>query len=242
MKLVAAALMLASAAAAQSLRGRAITDSSERPIPGVTVSIEALGLSTTTDSLGNFVLNGIKPGAYNIMARKIGFGPVATRIRFSAGATVEADLIMRVGDAQTLPDVKVETRKTPAGKMGEFEERRLAGNGGRFLTQADLEKRPFSTTGDAIRQLPGLDVLRSRVGMVVVNTRDTQRQQACPAAVVLDGAFVFGTGGASETPFNINNIPPNQIAGIEYYAGAASIPSKWGATRHTCGLIAIWTK
>jgi hypothetical protein len=66
--------------------------------------------------------------------------------------------------------------------------------------------------------------------------------QPCYAAVVLDGILVYGAGGEKEPMFNLNQIPPSNIAGVEYYVGAATIPAKWNATRTTCGLLAIWTK
>ena len=59
-----------------------------------------------------------------------------------------------------------------------------------------------------------------------------------------DGATVFeghGAGFAVE-PFNVNSIPPGEIAGIEYYAGAATLPAELNSTRNTCGLLVIWTR
>lgn len=79
--------LFASMATAQSasLKGRVVTDSTELPIAGVTVSIESLKLQATTDSLGNFTLIGIRPGIHVVSARKIGFGPLTSRLDF-AGA------------------------------------------------------------------------------------------------------------------------------------------------------------
>jgi hypothetical protein len=236
-----------------TFKGQVLTDSTERPIPGVTVTIELLKLSAVSDSLGEFTIRGITPGTQLISARKIGFGAITTRITFMTGAVVEADLMMIPTAAQALPDVKVETKAVIHGKLGEFEERRLAGNGGRFLTQADLEKRPFSTVTDALRQLPGIEFMRNaRQGSEYFAVAGRMSQpagamtsgslQPCFAAVVLDGILVYGAGGAGEPKFNLNQIAPNTIAGIEFYVGAATIPTKWNATRSTCGLLAIWTK
>jgi hypothetical protein len=154
--------------------------------------------------------------------------------------------------AQALPDVKVETKAVIHGKLGEFEERRLAGNGGRFLTQADLEKRPFSQLADALRQLPGIGIAKSPKGSGQIVTAGRAslpagaisggKAVACPSAVVLDGIMVFGAGEAGEPPFDINQVNPNHLAGIEYYVGPASMPIKYNGMRHTCGLLVLWTK
>lgn len=234
-----------------TFKGLVLTDSTERPIPGVAVAIDALKLQTTTDSLGRFTLSGVSPGSHLVTARKIGFGPVSTRVLFASGATVEADLLL-TARAQALPEVNVETRRAPIGKMAEFEERRLANLGGRFVTQADLEKRAYSVLSNALRQVPGVELTRMGSQYFVTAGRMSVPGGAlsggggpgrpCPVAVVLDGQFIYGAGDENEPKFFIDQISLGVIAGIEYYAGAASIPTKWNATRHTCGLLAIWTK
>lgn len=249
---VASAAAQVAFAQAASLRGRVLTDSTELPIAGVVVAIEELKLSATTDSLGNFLLGNVKPGAHIISAKKIGFGALATRVRFSANDKLEADFLM-LPMAQNLPEAKVEAKAKLPAKLVEFEERRLSGNGGRFLTQADLEKHALSTLADAIRVLPGLDLKRSGSEYYAAAGRSsmpacafcggvTGNPPPCFAAVVIDGAFVYGAGEADQRKFDLNSIDPSTIAGIEYYAGAASMPVKYNSTRSTCALLMIWTK
>ena len=249
------ALLAVPAAAAQtaSLRGRVLTDSTERPIAGVVVSIDELKLQATSDSLGNCLLSGIKPGAHIIMAKRIGFGALATRVRFATGDALEADFLM-TPNVQSLPDVKVETKAPVRAKLQEFEERRIAGAGGRFLTQADFDKRAWSSTADVLRtSVPGLEIRRDGIRpsqayvvggrMQVPGGSWANRGEPpgpCFAAVVVDGAFVYQ--GFGEPPFDINSINPTVIAGMEYYASAASIPARYNGTRGTCGLMLIWTR
>ncbi len=265
-RLVVVALMLPQLAVAQSatMHGKVLTDSTERPIAGVLVSIPELKLQATTDSLGNYVIANIPFGAHIVSVRKIGFGPLSSRLVFAGGA-FEADLMLTPTTAQSLPDVNVDAKPVPRGKLVEFDERRLAGNGGRFLTQADLEKHAFATLTDALRQLPGLDFQRDPKfgrGYFAVAGRSSLPACAfcggpkggamvpCYAAVVMDGTFVFGAGAAAdptkaeegEPKFNLNSIDPSSLAGVEYYAGPASMPVKYNGTRSTCGLLMIWTK
>ena len=250
-------LLCATATAADgqyaSLRGRVVVDSTEIPVAGVVVAIDALKLQTTSDSLGNFLLTGITPGAQIVAARKIGFAAFTTRMRFNANDLMEADLVLIPG-AQALPDVKVEVAARLPARLVEFEERRTARAGGRFLTQDEFEKRASSLTSDVLRQLPGIDLMRDplRGSAFYVNGGRMQmprgamqntgfRPPPCFAAVVLDGAFVY-SGADGEPPFNINSIGPAHIAGLEFYASPATIPARYNGTRNTCGLVVIWTR
>jgi outer membrane receptor for Fe3+-dicitrate len=239
--------MLAGPMAAQTatFKGLVLTDSSERPIPGATVAIDALKLQATSDSLGRFTIVGVAPGVHTVVARKIGFTPIATRVVFGTGATLEADLILSPNSAQALTEVIVETKKAAPlhGKLAEFEERRLAGVGGQFLTQAELEKKSSSVLSNVLRQVPGVDLVRYGGQYFVAGGRMPGRGNLpCPAAVMLDGVFIYGAGNPSEPRFGIDQINTNTLAGVEFYSGGASMPVKYNATRHTCGLLVLWTK
>ena len=50
------------ASAQATLRGRVLTDSTERAIVGAVVAIERLKIQSTIDSLGRFLLVGIESG------------------------------------------------------------------------------------------------------------------------------------------------------------------------------------
>jgi hypothetical protein len=250
---IIAALLAPAIVAAQdaTFKGRVLTDTTEVPIEGVIVSIDQLKIEGKTDSTGTFVLRGVKPGAYVVTAKKIGYTPLATRVRFTARETVEAEFLMTRG-AQRLPEAKVETKPRAAPKLIEFEQRRAQGQG-RFLTQTDFDKRAYSWTSDVLRQVPGMDLIRdsSRPTQYYVTGGRLQGlgssspqggQGTCFAAVVLDGIFVF-QALPGETPFDINSLPPGTIAGFEYYSSAGTIPAKYnGSLRNTCGLAIIWTR
>jgi hypothetical protein len=233
-----------------SFKGRVLTDTTELPIPGVTVTIESLKLEATTDSAGNFIIRGIRPGAYVVTAKKIGFSALATRLRFTAREEVNAEFLM-TRSAQNLPEARVAAKPPTPRKLIEFEERR-AGAVGRFLTQADFEKRSYSLTSDILRQIPSLELVRDSrrpsqyyvaAGRMQGATRGGDAGSGvCFAAIVLDGMFVY-QGHPGETPFDINSIGTGVIAGFEYYPSAASIPAKYNSSmRNTCGLAIIWTK
>jgi hypothetical protein len=121
--------------------------------------------------------------------------------------------------------------------MAEFEERRKLGFG-QFMTQAEIEKRNSVLVADLVRTFLSVDVLTGPFSHVAINHRfgGTFRQNVCPFKVFLDGL-------AFPTP-NLDDLPsPKDIAGIELYSGAATIPLRYKTTGGAwCGVILVWTK
>ena len=54
--------------------------------------------------------------------------------------------------------------------------------------------------------------------------------------VVLDGIILPRNFDLDLLP------PPKQIAGIEVYTGAATIPPQFGGPDRRCGVVAVWTR
>lgn len=236
-------------------RGRVLVDGTDAPLAGATVSIDALRLSTVSDSLGRFRMPAVSPGIRTVTVKHLGFAPVTTRFNFGRRDSIDVDVLL-TSTAQPLPSVDVKTAPHLAPKMAEFEGRRAEGFG-RFLTQKDIEKRETWALANILRTLPGLDIKGTGRDQYVYAGRMTvaggslamggarstpNGPPSCPAAVVVDGVMVYGAGDENEAKFNINSVEPTTLAGIEYYAGPATMPPKYNATRHTCGLLILWTK
>ena len=64
--------------------------------------------------------------------------------------------------------------------------------------------------------------------------------------VFLDGSLVIQGSDArwdNEPPESINDyVLPSEIAGIEVYRGAASLPAEFSGYDARCGAVVIWTK
>jgi hypothetical protein len=68
-------------------------------------------------------------------------------------------------------------------------------------------------------------------------------QSKCYMQVMVDGMLMRPLPG--DTGLDLRMLPkPNEIHGMEVFAGPASIPVQYGGTGSNkwCGLIAIWTK
>jgi hypothetical protein len=86
-----------------------------------------------------------------------------------------------------------------------------------------------------------------RDGKVVATSRRAMisrfDNEPCFLLVMVDGLMMNKVG--TEAGFDLRQLPaPDEIHGIEVFAGPAAIPPQYGGagTGKWCGLIAIWTR
>ena len=263
---VATTQRAANAPSVGALRGTVLVDSLNVPIRDAEVSVPALGLRTLTDSLGTFLLRGVPLGRQVVRVRRLGYESIVTILTFAPNDTLDREFGL-ASLATKLPEVEVRGSAAliRTGKLSEFDRRRASGFG-HFITQAQLEKSEGRLTSDVLRTLPGLKLMRDPrkpTQWYVGNSRGVQsflrnQDSICMAGIIVDGATVYDGSGddveivniggrpverpVAAEPFNVNSIPPGEIAGIEYYAGAATMPAELNSTRNTCGLLVIWTR
>jgi hypothetical protein len=239
------------------LKGNVLADSSELPIRGAEVSVPRLRLTTTTAVDGSFRLSGISSGREIVMVKRLGFASITTTLNFAPGDSIDTDFIL-LPSAQNLPGVRIKGQAQDR-KLAEFNRRKAEGFG-HFLTSDQLEKMQTRAMAEVLNTIPGPQIYRSNVSSAAwvasargqqsinntfqVDQMDVNRgapNGQCYAAVFLDGNPVF-TAQNGQALFDINSIPTASVAGIEYYAGAGSMPPEFNGPRNTCGAVVIWTK
>jgi hypothetical protein len=62
------------------------------------------------------------------------------------------------------------------------------------------------------------------------------RRADCPPAYFLDGLFMSN--------FNIDDVSPRDVEGVELYAGFAGLPQEFAKQMgvQACGVVVIWTR
>jgi hypothetical protein len=229
-------LAVAQRATAQSVRFRVTDDIDEAPIPSALVTLLTDRALWHADESGVLVVHVEHAGPNVFTIRRIGFEPVTTTLDVPEHDMLKVHVVMHHA-AQQLDTVSVAAAEVQE-QISTFDRRRMNSIGGRFITLADIEhKQPFVTL-DLLKNQLGLRVVQPPNGDAVILSSRTQGLlgAACPVRIGVDGA-VFGTS------FDVNDIAPKEIYGIEIYAGAATIPVEYlsAASSSNCGLIMIWT-
>jgi hypothetical protein len=236
---VGAAILSARVAGAQDtrdvmLRVRRAGDTVS--IRGATVTIDHTIEAGNTDSAGIVRIRDLLDGGHivEVVAR----GYQAYFDNFNSGANVRQPI-----ELELLPIPASDTAKTKGQKtdltLAMFNARRTKGQG-KFFTRAQL---------DAASGRPLANLLKIDAGaFIVLGPRGESRlalrsaasaSSPCYAAVVRDGVRIYPFAGAN--PPDLDKIFAEELAGIEVYARAATVPAELRDAA-TCGALVLWTR
>ena len=177
---------------------------------------------------------------------------------------VSWDVVLTRAVGTVLPERVVEAPEArPPAKMREFMERQRYGIG-KFITREQLAKAEGGTrqTGDVIAMVPGVRVRRGNNKIWVASGRAVSAggcafcrstglhpidvaagaRPACYMDVYLDGILVFDSRYPQNGLFDVNQLRPEAIEGIEVYTSAAQIPAKYNRRASGCGVLLIWIR
>lgn len=227
---------IASVAMGQSRPGSVagtIKDSVGAPIPNVEITAIAAATTVRSDSLGHFTLGAIPSGNLDIRFRRLAYTPLVLLISVPPSDTVDIDVVLRVV-AQELKGVVVQAHPQQLRRLVAFETRRSRGIG-HFITRAQIENRHPLVLSDMLRLIPGAILINADNGRTAVRFSRVARNN-CPPQFFVDGIEVMG--------FSIDDMPPNDVEGVELYAGAAGLPPEYNRLHGTsiCGTVIIWTR
>jgi hypothetical protein len=216
-----------------------VSDSNLVPVRGAFVSVLGTSIRVGTGPNGRFRITSVPSGQYLVIVKRVGFHPTSSVIEVPPTDTVRLSYTLNPL-AQALEGVVV-TEKSLSVRMLEFEMRRRAGSG-QFMSQAEIEQRNSVFPTELFRRFLSIDVAPSRNSSMTEYYALSKREGgnpnmgACPMQVYLDQVPL-------PTPFNLDLLPsPRDLAGIEVYAGSATIPPQFNGYNHGCGVILVWTK
>jgi hypothetical protein len=215
------------------------------PLEGAEVGDILAKVTALTTTTGTVSLVFLPEGGTLVRIRKVGFEPTTMMVAISPDDTVPLTVLLKPS-AQTLPTVvttdSARTRYlSPA--LRAFDERRLSGQGGHFVVEAELRKNDHQPLTNVVRRLPGLQIKcvnrGSRRGECYATSFRQKSGQAmsggeCPVDVYLNGA--------AATDNDLQKMQTLDFAGVEYYGGGATIPAQYNRTGSSCGVLLLWLR
>jgi len=230
LSLMAGAAELAGQPPADSahVRGIVRNANSGRPLAGALVAVHSVRFFYLTDSTGTFDVGAVPAGRRILTVVYRESPSVEYSMELRPGRTLKLEILLDV-TAVDLNPIVVDAAAPDAGlSLAGFYGRRDHGFG-RFITKDDIATRhparlSAMLTGKGVR-------IGCRPRGPCVPMRAGSRN--CPLAVHLDGVWV--------RDFDIDQVPPQDVAGIEIYRGP-EVPIEFARNARDCGAMLIWTR
>lgn len=225
-----------------------VGDTSLAPLQAAEVKLLSTNVKVNTGPNGRFRISAVPVGQYVLIVRRAGFAPTSVVVQVSATDTLRLSYSLE-RTATSLAAATVTAARTSA-RMGDFERRRKAAQG-EFLTGEEIDKRAAVYTTDLMRRFRSVNVSPSSQRVVggapeqyALSRREGGTYNSAPGGA---GGYCAMTVLVDDvkmpSPFNLDMLPsPRLLAGIEVYAGPATVPPQWSGYDTTCGVIVVWTK
>jgi hypothetical protein len=215
-----------------TISGRVVSSASGAPVPGARIYLLTLRKTQTTDSVGRFRFESLRPGVYQVEAMLIGFPPLTAVVQL--GENERKDIEFRTDTVGAwLPTIFVDGESQPEliKVLTKFD-RRMAFGLGRFITREQILRRNPMRLMDLIRFLPGV---RTNCSGMTCQVRLNHDPRNCGPAIFLDDV--------QTTMMVLEGTAPSEVQGIEVYRGPAETPPELNNEAARCGgAIAIWTR
>ena len=235
----------------QSLRGRVLDRSTREAVGGAAIRLLALDsqqvAGTIADDAGFFTLPAPAPGEFLVAAERIGYArSTAGPVRLRAGGFASVSISLQP-QAIALDSVSVEVDAQDGWlRSSGFYARRQEGMG-KYLDFEDIEKRNAgSRMADVLGGISGVRVIGDN-GTTDVQLRSNMtnvfrgRPQICLPLIYMDGLLMADGMTPGMGRMNLENIRPQDVAGIEIY-GEAGAPLQFARGGGACGVVLFWTR
>jgi hypothetical protein len=230
-------LYVGSSPSGARLSGRVVNERGA-PLSGAVVGLPRIA-QTRTNASGEWTLTGLPSGTRMLEVRAIGYYPIRRAVDVVPDAPPVRVALSTF--ESVLDTVRIRATGVGAADQGGFEQRRRSSGSGRFLSDADIQKRNPTETSDLFRSVPGLYVgtkitMRSAFASAVTGAGD------CAPTVFLDGMPLppLGMDSALNTMDLDSWISPQNILAIEIYPDTP--PPQFQLALSGCGSIVIWSK
>jgi len=228
------------AGGAQLVRGRIVDGTNQHAISAASISVVGELVTARSDDSGAFALQLHRPGTIVMTVRRLGYRSQTWSFAMTAADTADATLSIQPA-ATELDTMSVNAVVPVSAHVADFERRRQQKNAGVFITRDQIDAEHSVTTSDLLRRVPSVDVRQKDMRTVIVSHRGTVSALITPDLCVIP----LGRDGLILGPnYNVNDIPANEIYGIEVYGGPATVPVEYRTSLPNgfCGLVMVWTR
>lgn len=193
-----------------TIQGKIINPINNDPIPFANIIVQGLEIGAVSDLDGNYVINGLEPGLYNVKASFVGFKPkIAFEVQVTIASAVQLDFELEE-DASNLQEVVVDatfsrTEETPISA--------------RQLNSNEIERYPGGNRdiSRVIQSLPGVASSAGFRNDIIIRGGAPNENKFFIDEIEVPVINHFATQGSSGGPVGILNV--NLIKNVEVLSG-----------------------
>jgi TonB-dependent receptor len=145
-----------------------VTDASQAVIQNAQVVVTPGNLTTTSNSLGDFVVAGLAPGSYTVSVTSVGFKTLTQTVTVTAGQSVPVNAVLQVASGGEQVVVSAENGENMVQAINEEVSSPDIVN---VMPEAEILALPNANVADAVGRLPGVTVQRDEGEAVYVQVR-----------------------------------------------------------------------
>jgi len=194
------------------IRGRVYDQKNNEPMPFVNVIVMGTDIGAATDLDGNFLITGLEPGFYTLMASFIGYQlAYSEEVEVNNAKSVFIEIAL---EQQAIEFQEVEVRPSAFKKIKE------SPLSVQKIQVSDIEKAPGANRdiSKVIQSFPGVGSTVSFRNDVIVRGGGPSESRFYLDGIEVPTLNHFATQGASGGPVGIIN--PDFIQSVDYYSGA----------------------
>jgi hypothetical protein len=222
--------------------GRVVDGQTKRPVSAASVAVSGTRFQTLTDEMGYFALDEVLPGDHLIEIRHLGYEPLVRPVSVFADRTLDVRVELSVNPIEVEPLVVTTLRNRRLELRGFYDRQRWGQRLGlgAFVSQEEIERRNPIRISHLIGDVQGIELncRGSARGCQIGSTRGVGCDQL---DVFINGSLALGRGRADGVSID-ELVRPTEIAAMEVYPSAASVPAEFTGLSGRCGAIVIWTR
>jgi Carboxypeptidase regulatory-like domain/TonB-dependent Receptor Plug Domain len=208
------------------------------PIADVQVGLIGSNRIARTRADGSFRIDSVAAGTHTLEARAIGYSRQRIAVDLKPGPPATVTLSLNKAPLE-LPELTVAASAAATARTG-FEQRRLRGVGGHFITREDIVRRGSIRVEDLFKGVPGMkvDPIGANDYQILSLRGGAGTSAVCSPTIYIDNIRI------PLDPDIGNNLPvqPDEIQGIEIHQSPHSAPIEYRPMGQNCGIILIWTR
>jgi len=206
-----------------------VLDPAGKPVMNAHALLWRTDVDVQTNERGAFAMDGLPGGTHTLEIRVIGYAPVTRVVHLAASrpATVDVQLAKA---AVILATETIRGKLVYSRQLAEFEGRRRSGLG-RYLTAADIERRPNTRLSALLQGMLGV-YLQHSAGTSQVTMRGGLSGSCTPTLYV---------DGNQDLTNDFDYLFSDEIVGIEVYSRESQRPGRFNNSNR-CGAVVVWTR